>query len=380
MTLIGEFVNHTPDPRSVEKSSIIVPSTLFGVEVELENVPGVIGSRMKYWNVKEDGSLRNNGAEFVFKQPLGGSDIVRAFVELDSFINGNGLNPATTDRTSVHVHMDVRPMETYQFQKLMVLYTIFEKVLFNYAGPNRYNNIFCLPIQNVQGMVKYLNLLFKCDGNTFNAAIRAVEKYSAININSLRNFGSIEFRMHQGEWRSGKLIKWINILSHLYQSSLTDEAILEIHSNISGSGPSRYLEKVFGKTSKYLMYDDVDIDIMEGVRLSQDIINYDEMQKSGGNGTRILKNDLFSKYKEKHKIVSSDDIEITVEDVIAAYRCTREGAERAIRHGLSRSQKEHVTKWIMNNRVPKQVPIPPDLFRDAVFNSPVAEVFAGEED
>src|SRR3972149_6708240 len=109
----------TPDVRqSVPCEEIIDNTTLCGIEVEAEGIDIPRNSKklpqfykdLTFWSVKEDGSLRNGGKEFIFKQPLGGTDIVRALEQLEKKIKEHDINPDMTHRTSLHLHIDVRNM------------------------------------------------------------------------------------------------------------------------------------------------------------------------------------------------------------------------------------------------------------------------------
>lgn len=378
---IGEIVNHQYDIRSVVSSKILPINNLFGVEVELENVPGVVGSNLKYWYVKEDGSLRNSGAEFVFKSPLGGSDVILAVMELESFIKENNLKPDLSDRTSVHVHVDVRHFSAKQLQRLVILYTIFERVLFNFAGPDRFNNIFCLPIENAQGMVYHLNKICHLRNfNDFRRATRDLEKYSAFNIRSLEQYGSVEFRIHKGEWRSRKLIRWIKVLAQLTKAAIEDVEIENIHSSISGDGPINYLSRVFGKSSHLLIYDTVDIDIMEGVRLSQDVLNINKMIESPLMA-KEREDDLLSQYLKENNITKS--VGITAGDLMNAYNINADVAHRVIESGIQQMHIDRIQQWRESqaeqpdNPDPRQgirndrVHIPPVFRGDQIFHEEV---------
>lgn len=338
--VVGDLVGIHANPASVKESKLLPSDSLIGVEVELENMIGIFrkGHRLKFWNITEDGSLRNNGAEFVFKQPLGGADIIKACMELEKFIRDNDYHPDLTDRTSVHVHLDVRDLSPSQFQRLVILYTIFERVLFKFAGEERFNNIFALPLEGAQGSMTDICQVFKCNGD-FRFHVDNTHKYASFNFKSLNRYGSLEFRHHKGEWKSGRLIKWIGIIQSLKNAAINDVELLDIHKKISFDGPMNYLKTVFGKYSRYLGYDEVESDIMEGVRLSQDIVHFDKLnsevaEQSSKDG------DLFSKYCEFNKINSIK--QFNVGQVAQIYGVSLSAAESALRNGMDNEQIEEM--------------------------------------
>ncbi|MFW3388497.1 UNVERIFIED_CONTAM: hypothetical protein RF648_21140, partial [Kocuria sp. CPCC 205274] len=105
MTTVASTFGMRVNYPSIEKHPLIVGTHLAGVEIELENL-AIEHPSFRYWTAKNDGSLRNNGMEFVCSHPWGGVDLYNAAVEIDGFLFGN--NPDDTWRCSTHVHVDVR--------------------------------------------------------------------------------------------------------------------------------------------------------------------------------------------------------------------------------------------------------------------------------
>ena len=130
--------NISADPCTYTPSDKFVSSSLVGVEFELE---GMNRFRVDdpefaaYWKIVEDGSLRDGGKEFVLSRPFAGADLDKALSLFDKHVSKSGHDIKISDRTSVHVHIDVRDLTFAQL-------TIFETALFNMAGETRANNIF----------------------------------------------------------------------------------------------------------------------------------------------------------------------------------------------------------------------------------------------
>lgn len=280
---MSEITGHVPDVRSTLSSKELVDNGLVGVEVELENLPRLLQPGdderygrhgLRYWSLKPDGSLKDNGAEFVFAAPLSGRDLVAALEELEQFIISKGLKPRTSVRTSAHIHMDVRHLTGQQLVNMALLYTIFERALFRYCGAERYHNIFCLAMSEAEGNVDDLSKLIHTDSkDKFYGALAHWHKYSSLNLMACRRFGSAEFRGHRGEWRKAPLLSWINILMRLRQAAQNMDIPWDnMPSHISGIGPYSFFQAVFGSHAELLDYPDLERDILEGVRLAQDAL------------------------------------------------------------------------------------------------------------
>lgn len=298
-TNIGKSVGMDADIHEYVTSSQIVFQSLVGVEIELENVPSKIFEHdFKFWYTKQDGSLRGDSVELVFKSPLAGKSIVDALIEVEKYIRDNGITPDTNDRTSVHVHVDVRDMVYDQLYKMSVLYALFERPLFKYAGEDRKSNVFCMSLEQGQSQLKAFHLI----PTKQSEAVRINDRYSALNLSAITRFGSIEFRLHRGEWRAAPILRWVNILLSMKKAAmLLPEEVMTIPQEVSARGYMTFLRMIFGKHAKFLEYEGVDNDILEGARLAQDIINMTAMEKAS-KGQTCKGDGLLADLKEAYGI------------------------------------------------------------------------------
>jgi len=286
----------------------VLPSCIIGVEVEAEELKE-IASRVRYgfrdgethhllsstrasnalspiifgkgyWYVKYDGSLRNDGVEFVTDK-LCGKDLSLALHELNDYFKTLSHNPTESDRCSVHVHLDIRDLSKTEFIRLLIDYAVFETVLFNYCGKHRLENLYCLPFARSDMFKKTLADMYTSfeERTKFTHMIRGFPKYSALNVGASSRYCSLEFRQYGGTTDMMKIKEWINIIMCLKKNCKGNSAD-NLHNDISRYGYSNYLERVFGKYSKVLDYNDCEADIIEGVRLAQDILNHNRMVKS----------------------------------------------------------------------------------------------------
>ena len=312
---IGEIVGHNPDNRTYMGSDTIVSDCLVGVEVEAErlfiDIPRDGMMFNKYWKIVKDGSLRNGGAEFVLSNPLSGKDLVDGVVSLEKDVKGKELNPKFPDSTSVHIHLDVRHFSQEELYNLILIYIIFERALFNYAGPDRKDNIFCTYFDDCQAILELISAQFtQGDDGAFRDRLTRFQKYSSCNLLSVYEHGSLEFRQHVGEIKSEKILRWINILLSMHKYVQTNKIVPNnIPFEISQQGIDAFTKKVFSKYARHLDYAGLDKGVLEGIRLAQDLIHYEGMEcTSYGKGEKTP----FDKYlhklgKEKPKAIIEED-------------------------------------------------------------------------
>jgi hypothetical protein len=188
---------------SVVCPHVIKSPELIGIEVEIENVVELPGNPNKAWQIIEDGSLRNNGREFITK-PVAASN---APVLLEYLMNGYlAKNCCFSPRTSVHVHLNMQDFTTPQVIDFVMLYSLFEKLFYKFCGRGRVKNIYCVPLIDTDLLA---NLGEK------NLEHAGWSKYTGLNLLPLQQYGTVEFRHMHGTRDVGKLCVWINLITKL---------------------------------------------------------------------------------------------------------------------------------------------------------------------
>lgn len=188
---------------------------LVGIEIEVENIrtPAVLSP---HWTAKDDGSLRNHGMEYV-SVPLQVKQIQPALSALYASLKLQN-QPDFSNRTSTHIHLNCRDLTQDQVWVMVMLYAIFEKHFYGFAGAKRLNSIFCVP-------------LYRCNIlNNINDVVYAFSpnwhKYSGLNIlplidnNSVRGYGTIEFRHLYGTADQTLILEWIDQILCLRKACL----------------------------------------------------------------------------------------------------------------------------------------------------------------
>lgn len=284
MSTIGNIVGFSsPTMTYEEDDSLVLPKCLIGVEVEAENVQFNSSKETDYlrdvgWRLDHDGSLRDNGCEFILHSPLFGKDLVTSIQELCKI--GNEKKFSMSERTSVHVHLDVRDMKPSCLSRLISLYLVFEKALYRFSSDNkREHNIFCIPYYlsdfNIHRLHYLVNNGDEINRNKLYSSFSAFQKYSGLNIMSLFNFGSLEFRHLSGTLDSEKIIEWINIIQSMKKYAINSDLDVEkLPEYISGESPRSFCKQIFDPFmfDHLFNYDNWEEDIYSGIRVAQDAI------------------------------------------------------------------------------------------------------------
>ena len=224
------------------------PHYIFGIEVEVENITNsnVHGEYADYWTTTADNSLRNNGIEYV-SVPLRAEQLEGAFTQL---IKGINKDHVFSPRTSVHVHMNVRDMTINQINNLLIIYTMVEDLLFNYAGESRKNNVFCIRLQDTN----YIKLMQQFQDDPPNV-VHNWNKYTALNLLPISDKGTVEFRHMRGTLDIDVLLTWVNLLACIktYAKENTTKHLLQQVMMLNAeSNYDMFLYHVFGEYTSYL--------------------------------------------------------------------------------------------------------------------------------
>lgn len=173
-----------------------VPDEAYGIEVEVEGVDQYYNEdtdRHEWavyppqgWDVKSDGSLRDGGAEFV-SEPLGFSDAVVAVRRLWHLRDDEGWSYGA--RCGVHVHINMRSLTPAQIATGLCLYAATEPAWFDLCGPDREQNIYCIPWYRAEGEVDLVVEALEGEGEFGQTC-----KYTALYTEPLVRFGTVEFR------------------------------------------------------------------------------------------------------------------------------------------------------------------------------------------
>lgn len=223
---------------------------MIGIEIEVENITNPV-PLAAYWDHKADGSLRNNGAEFV-SVPLHIKQIQLALEHLFDALNASN-NPDFSNRTSVHIHVNCRDLTQDQLYNFILLYAIFEKHFYQIAGTRRMNSIFCVPLFRTNQLHKIETVVYDLNPDW--------HKYCGLNLlplyaNSVtQGYGTIEFRHLYGTNNILEILNWINDILCLRQAAIkmtTDDLLANIKNMNTTSSYMELYYQVFEHGRKIL--------------------------------------------------------------------------------------------------------------------------------
>ena len=273
-----------PDKR------FVLPDCRLGLEFEWEGT-GAVAERQAlpvtdwshYWTWHEERSLRNQGSEFVFSEPLFGVDAYNAIAGLCSLARESRW--VSTMRTGIHVHLDVRDLSIDQLIGLSILYALFEKPIYRWVGDNRENNHFCLPWYKAEGSLIQASEIVRAAHRDFNRdearvdplfeAAEEYARYAGFNWNALARFGSVEARQLKTTHNVQKILDWINILQSLkratYNIPTSDGALVDM---VQRNGARQSANDLLGaQVFGLLDYDLFENDVQEvGVGVAEELI------------------------------------------------------------------------------------------------------------
>lgn len=255
--------NILPCPDPITKSFFV------GMEVEVENITSASVSRAVMemgWRQEADNSLRNKGIEFI--SPPTSADV--CFTSLRALWAAMSTyqkqTPSFKWRSSFHLHLNVRDKDTDFICKLLLLYSIFENSLFDFAGNERRNSNFCIPLNDTQIQEVVSSFIF--GKIPIDSLVVIWSKYSALNLCPIDTYGTIEFRQMGGTKNLIRLYNWMNLIFALYEfAEMTTVTELEkiISSLNTTSLYEEFKHQVFGQFSYLLSSPESHKKMREGV-------------------------------------------------------------------------------------------------------------------
>lgn len=254
--LAGVVAKATFNSKAVQDVALLT-----GLELEIEHAQDLDCG--DYFNDTEDGSLRNNGREFV-SVPMNYGTTEEA---LKQFFSINEIHPdAYSERTSVHVHVNAQDMTFKQVASVLAIYQVFERMLFTFIGDERDKNIFCVPLSETVLTHNACNRL--TSGQRAHDVVYEWSKYTAFNLMPLAKFGTIEFRHMAGTADVQRILQWLRIINCIFHYAKTNDyaTIREMLFNLnSNSQYDSALSKVFGNEADVLRCPDQVQFIEDGV-------------------------------------------------------------------------------------------------------------------
>lgn len=231
--------------KNIKESYGVDPELLYGVELEIEGLEADEDQRanrvvagMQY---HKDGSLRNNGGEFV-TLPMNYANlenVLRHFFKVGEYTEEN-----YSERCSVHVHANCQDLTPEQVRLILCLYQVTEKILFQFIKADRDNNIFCVPL----GESNLGTRAISSNEDLLQVALRKWRKYTALNLLPLASQGTLEFRHMAGTKDVDYILQWCNIIGSYFRfarANKFDDVIKSIMTLNTSSAYATFMQNIF---------------------------------------------------------------------------------------------------------------------------------------
>jgi len=186
--------------------------TLFGIECEIESIRDC--NLPEEWEAKQDGSLRNNGMEYV-SVPMCREDAVGAFQELHRSLDIRRPEEKFSPRTSIHVHVNCKNLEDTHVRNVVLMYALFEELFFLQVDPSRRENIHCVALNETHLPARYSHRL--------QDLWSIWSKYTALNLKPLSVLGTLEFRHSDGHDDAKRFDDWLKCIEQLFSVAKTTQ-------------------------------------------------------------------------------------------------------------------------------------------------------------
>ena len=217
-----------------KESPLLFDSKVFiGIEIELENLDGfncmVTQKLQPEWEEYHDHSLKLNGREFRFNNPLAGGDVIVALDKFSQCMQDTPNVYTGGNRGATHLHFNVSDLEISELFNVTLLSYHMEPILLSQCNQDRESNSFGVTSSHTKDWLVVLraiaagNLHFSSD----------TYKYRSIGLNSIYSKGSIEYRMFHATPNTSEVLKWINLGLEIRHVALkyTPEQLIELLSS-----------------------------------------------------------------------------------------------------------------------------------------------------
>ena len=245
-----------------------------GIEIEVEGNKFQKKDIPTPWKYTKDGSLRGqDNAEYVLKGPISFEKVNDAIDILWDMFKKYGSKLDESNRTSVHVHLNVQKFHLNRLCSFFALYFIIEELLTAWCGDHRVGNLFCLRSKDAPAIVSEIKNMLVNEKVYFTEGMH----YANVNAQALNKFGSVEIRSLRGCTDPQNIIDWVSVLERIYKLSAEFPDPRAIPEGFSGGGPLSFLENILGDKFHLIIdnigYTNNEISdaLYSGIRLAQDL-------------------------------------------------------------------------------------------------------------
>lgn len=271
------------------------PKNAQGFELELETDIPVMWATGKLWTSKKEGSLRNYGSELILNKPLAGEALLSSLKTVEAIIDENRPYLIDTIRTSTHVHHNIQDKTGLDILSIFGLYWIVEDLLMDFCGPWRKGNYNCLSLSETNSLLAAWSkhLRETSDDPTLKKNYTPRQsiynfctenfRYSSLNPNAIRCFGSVEFRGMRSLTKADDLITWSTIIQRLIFFQEYHGNLNNIIKRFQGYTPVDIIVDIFGVSLSKLLIktacknweDELSENLMRVIHLRNSLFTWD---------------------------------------------------------------------------------------------------------
>lgn len=244
-----------------------------GIEIEIEGENVLHEGILSYWLIDKDGSLRGDSAEYKLKAPVPREKVLPVLLYLYRKLGEHQTRIKDSQRTGVHVHVNVQTCTLKELYQFITLYFCVEELMVRVAGKDRVGNLFCLRASDAEGVIEYLVSAMK--NNNFRSLYQDNLRYSSLNVKALQQFGSLEFRaLRGGLVTPQEIATWTKMLLEIKDAALRFENPRAIIEAVSGQGPEKFVKDIGPTIAHHLVAifpEPIGELVYTGVRQAQEI-------------------------------------------------------------------------------------------------------------
>lgn len=222
---------------------------LIGIEIEVEgeNLPNADNIKdtgfFDTWLITQDGSLRGEAWEYVFRQPLSYKDTGEALEMLEAQYKSHNSVVHDSIRAGIHVHVNIQDLTVKQLYTMFTIYYCLENILVNWCGEDRVGNHFCLRSCDAEYILFALHHAFAEGGRAGELASDSI-RYASMNVASIFKYGSLEFRSLRSTRDWTRLLNWVQALIHIKEAATRFSDPKSVIESISINGPVVFARNV----------------------------------------------------------------------------------------------------------------------------------------
>jgi hypothetical protein len=236
----GEYNQLSNEPdfkffQTEEKKFFNTKDFTIGIELETNNVEGIrhfsdasenmtseeIQLLKTRIDAKEDGSLCDSGVEFT-TLPTSNDETYKTVKVLTKFLNKNGFK--IDNRCGYHLHIGEKrgtspaKLDIINRHKIMIVYSIFNKTLFDFCTPTRVGNGFCDNERFTLRAELFTKAAQKEPERYYREFIRG--RYNLINFCAFEEHNTLEIRSHEGTIDETAVFNWLRLHTELFEFAI----------------------------------------------------------------------------------------------------------------------------------------------------------------